>query len=218
MPEGESSERPEGALTGVSTLLEGKGLFGRATPQGENPTWYPRQVMSQLQSDLAMRAYRNRQDTALAEKLTAWKESLHKVEMAYEIMAYPRLIGSGYELAVAEGIRDAIAHPNQETKEHPHRAPIELNTEEVSVLGKLTQARGLPCDPDKRVYRYAELAALREAEHTLSDLNWKARGGQVNPGGKSRTQIDEEIRERQETWGGEGTDEPPESDPQKPEK
>jgi hypothetical protein len=87
MPEGEVPERPGGALTGVSTLLEGKGLFGRATPQGEDPTAYPLDVMSQLQSDLAMRAYRNRQDTALAEKLTAWKESLQKVEMAYEIIA-----------------------------------------------------------------------------------------------------------------------------------
>jgi hypothetical protein len=218
MAERESPERPGGALTGVSILLEGKGLFDPATPQGENPTWYPIQVMSQLQSDLAMRAYRNRQDTARAEKLTAWKESLHKVEMAYEIIAYPRLIGSGYDMAVAEGIADAIAHPNQETKEHPHRAPIELNTEEVSVLGKLTQARGLPFDPDKRVYRYAELAALREAEHYLTDIEWKARGGQVNPGGKTRDEIDKEIRKRQEKWRGEGTDEPPEPEPPKPEK
>ena len=150
--------------------------------------------------------------------MTAWKESIQKVEMAYEITAYPRLIGSGYETAVAEGIRDAIAHPNQDTNEYPHRAPIELNSEEMSVLGKLTEARGLPFDPEKRVYRYSELASLREAEHTLSDLNWKARGGQVNPGGKSRSQIDEEIRERQEKWGGKGPGKPLDSDPQKPEK
>jgi hypothetical protein len=115
MPEGESSERPGGARTGVSTLLEGKGLFGHATPQRENSTWYPIQVMSQLQSDLAMRAYRNRQDTARAEKLTAWKESLHKVEMAYEIIAYPRLIGSGYELhllAVALTAQTSMKNPS----------------------------------------------------------------------------------------------------------
>jgi hypothetical protein len=128
------------------------------TPQGEDPTAYPLDVMSQLQSDLAMRAYRNRQDKALADKLTAWKDSINKVEMAYEILAYPRLSGSGliHETAVHEAIRDALRHPNQDIKEHPHRAPIELNDEELKTLGKLTKARDVPFDPNKRVYRYIE--------------------------------------------------------------
>jgi hypothetical protein len=182
MLEGEGERSWE--FTYFQTFLEEEGLFERETPEGDDPAGFPIRVMGKLHYNLAMGAYRNRHNKVLAEKLTAWKQSLKKVRMSYEIIAYPRLEGLGYTLGVKDLIRDAIAHSNEDTKERPHRAPIELHDAELKVLGRLTQVRDLPFDPNKRVYQYAELAPLREAEHLLTDIEWKARGGQINPGGQ----------------------------------
>jgi hypothetical protein len=176
--------------------------------------------MGDLQSDLAMGAYRHRDNKALAEKMTAWKKSLQKVEMAYEILAYPRLETVAGTMAVKEAIRDALAHPNQDTEERPHRAPIELNDDELKILGRLTQARDLPFDPNKRVYRYMELASLREAENIMANTSEIAQRGRQNAIDvgmvKPREEIEEEIRKRQEQWRRKGSDEPPA--PPKPQK
>lgn len=219
MLEGSEGERPRPELTGFSTLLEGKGLFGSRTPKGEDPTWYPIQVMSEMQHDLAMRAYRNTQDKTLAEKLTAWKESIGKVEMAYEISAFPRL-ERDYSLEVRDKIRDAQEHPNTDAQEYPHRAPIKLNSEELSTLGKIARARGLSFDAEKRIYRYSELSTLRQAEHILADTSDVARIAKQNAQRAGavtyRSQIDEEIRQRQEPWHNGSVDEPPtQSKPEK---
>jgi hypothetical protein len=54
-------------------------------------------------------------------------------------------------------------------EEHPHRAPVELNDEERSILGRLTLARGLPFDPGKRVYNVLELSTLSEAQRIVME-------------------------------------------------
>jgi hypothetical protein len=216
-------ERPW-EFTDLQTFLEEEGLYDRETPdlvypfstEKVEPVAYPLIVMGDLQFDLAKGAYHNRHNQPLADKLTAWKDSIQRVEMAYEILAYPRLETLAGTMPVKDAIRDALEHPNQDIEEHPHRAPIELSDEELKILGKLTQVRGLPFDPNKRVYQYAELAPLRKAEHLLTDMEWQARGGQINPGGKMREEIDEQIRKRRERWRGRDSDEPP--PPLKPQK
>src|SRR5437899_747077 len=87
-PRNIEGERPR-LLTAVSNLLAEKGLFTRYTPKGEDPTWYPLEVMHELQGSLDRKAQHAGQDTARVEKLASWKESIQKLQMAYEIIAFP---------------------------------------------------------------------------------------------------------------------------------
>jgi hypothetical protein len=152
-------ERPR-QLTAVSNLLAEKGLFTPYMPKGEDPTWYPLDVMHELQGHLDRKAQQSGQDTARAEKFASWKESIQKLQMAYEIIAFPHFeeLTRGY--AVMELAWDSL-------QKGPNNAPGELNDEERSILGRLTVARGLPFDPEKRAYRYAELYTLCAAEHIV---------------------------------------------------
>jgi hypothetical protein len=140
------------------------------TPQ-EDLNFKPIQLLNQLQRELSMRAFREKHDALLIEKLTAWKKSVQKVEMAYEIIAYPFLLNEHIATPsfqshsrvqeLRETITDAFVHPNIDIEVHPNRAPIELNEEEAKILHKLNQAMELPIDPDKRIYRYSDLASHR---------------------------------------------------------
>ena len=44
-----------------------------------------------------------------------------------------------------------------ESNSYGRRREIDLNNEELEALGKLTAVRGLPFDPDKRLYRRSEV-------------------------------------------------------------
>jgi len=199
-----------------------QGVFDklRATRPGEDPTYRPIQLMSQLQYDLAMKAYREGH-LQLGEKLP-WEKSLEKVRMAYEILAYPHFEHPDIQLEVKDTIRDALEHPGVRTEEFPHRAPIALNDEEMGTLSKLTQAMELPFDPDKRVYRYAELAPLREAEHIVAQQSPMYKKGVQNAidAGilRNREDVEERTRLRQTEWDVGDTNKPSGLHPPEPEK
>jgi hypothetical protein len=150
-------------LTAVSNFLTEKGLFTAYTPKGEDPTWYPLDVLHELQGDLDRKAQQAGQDTARAEKFASWKKSVQNLQMAYEIIAFPHFDEMTRGYAVMELAWDSM-------QKGPNNAPGELNDEERSMLGRLTLARGLPFDPGKQTYRYSELYALCEAEHIVYRL------------------------------------------------
>jgi hypothetical protein len=183
-----SQHRPQPELpepqkkSGVSKLLEEAGLFTADIPRfssrfiWKDPTCFPLEVMNKLQYDLTITLASSSPGSSRAKKLASWKESIGKIQMAYEIIVYPLLkraesqLASNpervpreygpadYESTITEKIRDA--------QEHPHRASVQLNDEELKILSKLTQARGLPFDPDKHVYHYTECSGhLNERSH-----------------------------------------------------
>jgi hypothetical protein len=173
MLEGDVPARPEGELTskntphetesreaGLSHLLQEQ-VIGklRVAQPGEDSAARPLPLMDELEHDLQMRPSWERQDRARAEQLTAWKQSVKKVSMAFEILAYPHLEDPRLRGSVRKRMLDARAYPDINTHDHPHRAPIELNDEEVRALSMLTQVVELPFDPKKRVYQYSDLAA-----------------------------------------------------------
>jgi hypothetical protein len=131
--------------------------------------------MDEMRYTIAMRDYKTGREKELGEKWAPWKQSIEKLISAYEIIAYPLLERSYYGNATRELARDAQAHPDIDTQEHPNRAAIELNDEELRVLGMLTQARGLPFDPEKREYRYTELIPQLDSRNEAILQTWRAR-------------------------------------------
>lgn len=175
--------------SGISKLLEARDLFAAYTPEGKDPTCYPIEVMENLIYDTSIKVHRGEVQRTLAENWPSWKKSIKKIQMAYEITAYPLLElaetrfasdpkrdptehgPSSYEMSINELIRDAQEQPGKDTQEYPHRAPIELNDEEMSILSKITQARGLPFNPNKRMYHYLEhLARLAQLSQLSSRI------------------------------------------------
>ena len=192
-----------------------------APEEGWEPTYWPIHLMGQLEHDLEMKAFRERR-IKLGEKAPETK-SVEKVRMAYEIIAYPHLENPDIKLELNDTIRDALEHPGVNPEEFPQRAPITLNDAEVRTLGKLTQAMELPFDPDKCVYRYAELAPLREADEIVfkqSDAYKKAKQNAIDAGMvRDREGIEERTRLRQVEWDVEDSKKPPpETEPPKTEK
>src|SRR3954469_24144004 len=147
----------------VIDLLREMDLFGNHTPKGANPVAFPLQVLSEAQYVAGMKDYETGYEKSLGERLAPYKKTLQKVEMAYEIIAYPLLENSEYGASIREGITDAEIYPNERTDEYPHRAPIALNDAELKILGRITQDRGLPFNPEKRVYQYTDLIHRRNA-------------------------------------------------------
>lgn len=147
----------------VIDLLREMELFGNHTPKGADPIAFPLQVLSQAQYVAGMKDYETGYEKDLGERLAPHKKTLQKVEMAYEIIAYPLLENSQYGMSIREGISDAEIYPNERTDEYPHRAPIALNDAELKILGQITQDRGLPFSPEKRVYQYIDLVPRRDA-------------------------------------------------------
>jgi hypothetical protein len=225
----------------VSKLLEARNLFEAFTPVGKDPTCYPIEVIENLVYDTSIKAHRGEVHKSLAENWPSWKKSIKKIQMAYEITAYPLLElaearfasdpkrvptehgPSSYEMAINDLIRDAQGHPDKDTQEYPHRAPIELNDEEMRILSKLTQARGLLFNPKKRVYHYLEHLSRLDAKSEAIMRGFKASIAKENAieAGilRERSEIEEEIRQRQDKWREGGSDEPPpNSEPSKPQK
>jgi hypothetical protein len=167
---GNEGETPRQKHIAVTKLFEEKGLFKHHTPKGADPKWYPLDAMSDLLEYISIKAEQEGQEEYSAEKLAAWEKSVRKLKMAYEIIACPYLDYPPYVKIIELSVRDAQNHPNINSREYPHRAPIELNAEEQSILSKLTLGRGLPFDPKKRVYRYSSLSNLFDAENIVFDV------------------------------------------------
>lgn len=210
--------RPEAELV---NLFAESGLFDTHTPAGRDPTVFPMDVMDHLRSDIGMKAYRiSRYNRRLADQLESWKTSINKVTMAYEIIVYPTLEQAKQNLAripvkdpdgptpdmeemrINEGIRDAQEHPYQNLDEYPHRGPIELTPLEINLLGRVTQTRGLPFNPEKRVYHYLELLPRLEAQsQTVRRSHWPFVENAIQAGIlRPREEIEKEIADRQKTW------------------
>ena len=158
------------------------------------------EIMSNLQYLIAMRQYKTGQDKAVGEKLAPYKNSIQRLGMAYDIIAYPLLEETGDGLAIREAVRDAQESPNKNTQEYPHRTPFKLNEEEVEILGQLARTTGLPFDPKKQVYSYTELSARRDAYNQAAMNSYmarKARQNTIDAGMvRKRSDIKKEIRQR----------------------
>jgi hypothetical protein len=134
-------------------------VFGKLTetPPTEDPAFWPVRVLSELNSYIVDR------DQTAGDKLSAWgvnarelgeryapiKEHIQKVKTAYEILAYPhcKYVGS------RENIEDELQRDRQSNE----REQVELDDAELTILSKLTAARKIPFNPEKRVYKYDEV-------------------------------------------------------------
>lgn len=207
----------------LAALLEQRSLFSPTTPPGEDPVCYPADVMDHMLSELSMAASRQGPASQLATDWPAWQTSLKHLQAGYDFIVYPALDQAeerfraspaaedpakhgpaSYKSAINEAISDAIENPGVNTAEYPHRAPLTLSGAETDMLGRIVTARGLPFNPAKRVYSYAALAPLKEANARAfeSSLNYTTiventqRAGILRP----REEIEKEIRQRQEGW------------------
>jgi hypothetical protein len=134
-------------------------FFGQLseTPDSVDPAYWPVQVLNELHalildSDDAAAGRLNAMGfraRALGERFAPLQEHMQKVTTAYKILAYPHC---KYELS-RENIEDQLRR-DRETNE---RDQVELSDAELHILNKLTAARKLPFDPDKRVYAYDEV-------------------------------------------------------------
>ena len=80
-------------------------------------------------------------------------------------------------------------------------------------FSKITQARGLPFNPKKRVYSYLEHLPRLEAKSEAIMRGFTASIAKENAieAGilRERSEIEEEIRQRQESWTEGSSEEPP---------
>ena len=172
----------------------------RSTPDKAERAVLPIEIMSHMKYLIGMREYKSGHEKELGEKLAPYRQSIQKLEMAYEIIAYDLLQQTGNALSTNELIRDAQMYPNKDVQEHPNRAPIELNDEELRILGSLAKIMELPLNPEKHVYSYLELSAKRDVYGKLAMDSYMARQAHqnaINEGIlKERSAIEKEIRRR----------------------
>lgn len=84
------------------------------------------------------------------------QETIQKVKTAYEILAYPHCKNwnrRSYIESDLEGDRQVHG-----------RDQVELNDAELGMLSKLTAPRGLPFNPQKRIYNYSEVPLLPDVD------------------------------------------------------
>jgi hypothetical protein len=172
----------------------------RSTPDKAERAVLPIEIMSHMKYLIGMRKYKSGHEKELGEKLAPYRQSIQKLEMAYEIIAYDLLQQTGNALSTNELIRDAQMYPNKDIQEYPNRAPIELNDEELRILGSLAKIMELPLNPEKRVYSYLELSAKRDdysKEAMDSYMARQAHQNSINKGVlKERGAIEKKIRRR----------------------
>jgi hypothetical protein len=85
----------------------------------------------------------------LGERFAPYQEHIRNVKTAYEILAYPHCKSAGSrEVIEAELAQDQWSN---------ERDQVELNDAELAILSKLTAARNIPFNPEKRVYQYDEV-------------------------------------------------------------
>ena len=133
--------------------------FGKLseTPPREDPAFWPVKVLNELHSmiverdDFAPNA-RNVWGVSIrevGERFAPYKEHIRKVRTAYEILAYPH--------CKSQGSRDVIEAQLAQDQKSNERDQVELNDAELAILSKLTAAKNLPFNPEKRVYQYDEV-------------------------------------------------------------
>ena len=88
-------------------------------------------------------------DQILIDKLYSLRESTRKIERVFEIIVYPVLQN--------QELKKSIVKEFDKADELTRGGLVELNEEELEVVRKMTAIRRLPFDPEKRVYRYAEV-------------------------------------------------------------
>lgn len=151
----------------LSKLLEEKRLFAAWAPKGRDPESYPIEAMKEIQSELDGRI-RRQYDTAehlpydliqgapmkaidgiLIDKLYSLRASIDAVEKAYGIIAYPSF--------KSEKLKRSIKKELERADDITGIDKVELNEEELEIIGRVTKIRGLPFDPEKRIYEYSEV-------------------------------------------------------------
>ena len=85
----------------------------------------------------------------MGERFAPMQQHIRNVKTAYEILAYPHCRSAGSrEVIEAELAMDQRSND---------RNRVELNDAELAILSRLTAAKNLPFNPEKRVYQYDEV-------------------------------------------------------------
>ena len=133
-----------------------KDAFGRLseTPPKEDPAFWPIKVLNELNYMILERDHATERPNAwganpreLGERFAPYQEHIRKVKTAYEILAFPYCKYEGSRVV----IEDELARDQRAFYE---RDQVELNDAELAILSKLTAARNLPFNPEKRVYQF----------------------------------------------------------------
>jgi hypothetical protein len=132
--------------------------FGRLseTPPREDPAFWPVKVLNELNYIILERDHASGMLNAwgvnpreLGERFAPYQEHIRKVKTAYEILAFPH--------CKYEGSREVIEDELARDQRSFERDQVELNDAELAILSKLTAARNLPFNPEKRVYQYDDV-------------------------------------------------------------
>jgi hypothetical protein len=131
------------------------------TPAGEDPAYYPITVLNEFNYMIVNREeIRNNPGggpyAEFGEHAAPMKETIRKVKTAYEILAHPHCKDWGR--------RDNIEDELERDRQSFERDEVELNDEELRALSKLTAARKIPFDPQKRIYKYSEVLKNPQSE------------------------------------------------------
>jgi hypothetical protein len=135
-----------------------KDAFGRLseTPPREDPAFWPVKVLNELNYMILERDHATEGPNAwgvnpreLGERFAPYQEHIRKVKTAYEILAFPH--------CKYEGSRELIEDELARDQRAFERDQVELNDAELAILSKLTAARNLPFNPEKRVYQYDDV-------------------------------------------------------------
>jgi hypothetical protein len=131
------------------------------TPAGEDSAYYPITVLNEFNYMIVNRGDIRRNPGGkpyadFGERAAPMKESIRRVKTAYEILAYPH---------VKEGGRkDAIQAELLQDRQSFERDQVELTDEDLRALSKLTAARNIPFDTQKRIYKYSEVPGIPEGK------------------------------------------------------
>ena len=132
--------------------------FGRLseTPPRDDPAYCPVKVLNELNYMILERDHATEGPNAwgvnpreLGERFAPYQEHIRKVKTAYEILAFPH--------CKYEGSRGVIEDELARDQRAFERDQVELNDAELAILSKLTAARNLPFNPEKRVYQYDDV-------------------------------------------------------------
>jgi hypothetical protein len=134
-------------------------FFGQLseTPSGEDPAYWPINVLNELNAkiidkEMADTGFLNElgvKHRTIGERFAPLQEHIQKVTTAYKILAYPHV-----KLDLS---RERIEEQLRAEQRRLEREQVELSDVELQILNKLTAARKLPFDPDKRIYKYDEV-------------------------------------------------------------
>jgi hypothetical protein len=133
-------------------------IFGKLseTPAGEDPAFWPIHVLNEINYYILNREHASNKPglwgvppREIGEKYAPIQENIRRVKTAYEILAYPHCKDWGR--------RDNIEAELERDRQSFERDQVELSDAELTVLSKLTAARKIPFNPEKRVYTYSEV-------------------------------------------------------------